>query len=179
MSEPTPFDLPPASVARIDDLVAHYPDGQQRSAVLMVLHEIQHVHGYLSEDAVRWTATRLGMAPIEVLEVVTFYPGFRQSPPGRFHFRVCRTLSCAMAGSHDLMQRLCEMKGIDLAQMHGHRHPVLVSADGEVSVEFAECLAACAFGPVCMVNDDTHEHVTADKATALLDNYRRNAPAPH
>lgn len=179
MTPPDRLDLPPETIARIDELVAHYPDGQQRSAVLMVLHEIQHALGFIPEDAVRWTASRLGMAPIQVLEVVTFYPGFHQAPPGRFHFRVCRTLSCAMAGSHDLMQRLCEMKGIDLGQLHGHRNAVLVSADGEVSVEFAECLAACAFGPVCMVNDDTHQHVTADKAAALLDEYRRKATTPH
>ena len=178
MSDQTPFSLPPETVARIDELVSHYPVSK-RSAVLMVLHEIQHVKGYLSEDAVRWTAARLDLPPIQVLEVVTFYPGFRQAAPGRFHFRVCRTLSCAMAGSHDLMKQLCEMKGIDLTKMHGHRNPVLVSDDGEVSVEFAECLAACGFGPVCMVNDDTHQQVTADKASALLEQYRHQAPAAH
>lgn len=177
MSE-SPFIPSEASRARIDELVSHYPESK-RSAVLMVLHEIQHHHGYLSEGAVNWTAERLGLAPIQVLEVVTFYPGFRQEPPGRLHFRVCRTLSCAMAGSYDLMIKLCEMKGIDLSKMHGHRNPVLVSADGEISVEFAECLAACGFGPVCMVNDDTHQQVTADKAEALLASYRNHAPATH
>jgi NADH-quinone oxidoreductase subunit E len=165
------FELPAATLDRIDELITHYPESR-RSAVLMVLHEIQHVHGFLSEAAVHWTAEKLGIQPIQVLEVVTFYPGFRQAPPGRFHFRVCRTLSCAMAGSAELMKTLCELKGLDLGQMHGHRNPVLVSEDGEVSVEFAECLAACGFAPVCMVNDDTHMHVTAENAAALLDGYR-------
>jgi len=171
MSATITLDLPAKVVDRIDELVARYPENK-RSAILMVLHEIQHHFGYLSEDAVRWVAQRLELEPIQVLEVVTFYPGFMQSPPGRFHFRVCRTLSCAMSGSRELMEKLCEMKGIDLSKMHGHRNPVLVSEDGEVSVEFAECLAACGFGPVCMVNDDTHEHVTADKAEDLLKRYR-------
>ena len=172
------FSLPSNTLARIDELVSHYPESK-RSAVLMVLHEIQHLYGYLSEDAVRWTAARLDLPPIQVLEVVTFYPGFRQSAPGRWHFRVCRTLSCAMAGSYELMEKLCEMKGIDLKKMHGHRNPVLVSDDGEVSVEYAECLAACGFGPVCMVNDDTHQHVTAEKAQSLLEHYRNQTPAAH
>ncbi len=172
------FQLPEKLIARIDELVSHYPVSP-RSAVLMVLHEIQHHHGYLSEDAVRWTAERLGLAPIQVLEVVTFYPGFRQHAPGRLHFRVCRTLSCAMAGSYELMQKLCELKGIDMSKMHGHRNPVLVSDDGEISVEFAECLAACGFGPICMINDDTHQHVTAEKASSLLEQYRQHAPAAH
>jgi hypothetical protein len=97
------FELPAATLDRIDELITHYPESR-RSAVLMVLHEIQHVHGFLSEAAVHWTAEKLGIQPIQVLEVVTFYPGFRQAPPGRFHFRVCRTLSCAMAGSAELMK---------------------------------------------------------------------------
>ena len=173
----SPFVLPDAVLARIDELVSHYP--QKRSAVLMVLHEIQHLHGFISEAAIRWTADRLEISPIQVLEVVSFYPGFRQSAPGRLHFRVCRTLSCAMVGSYELMHALCEMKGIDMEKMHGHRNPVLVSDDGEVSVEFAECLAACGFGPVCMVNDDTHLKVTADQAAGLLDRYRHAAPSTH
>lgn len=172
------FHLPDSTLARIDELVRRYPESP-RSAVLMVLHEIQHLRGYLSEGAVLWTAGRLGLAPIQVLEVVTFYPGFRQQAPGRLHFRVCRTLACAMAGSHELMKKLCELKSIDMDKMHGHRNPVLVSDDGEISVEFAECLAACGFGPVCMVNDDTHQHVTAEKAEALLDEYRRQPAATH
>jgi NADH-quinone oxidoreductase subunit E len=172
------FHLPDSILARIDELVSHYP-ASPRSAVLMVLHEIQHLHGYLSEAAVRWTAERLGLAPIQVLEVVTFYPGFRQHAPGRLHFRVCRTLSCAMAGSYELMRKLCELKGIDMSKMHGHRNPVLVSDDGEISVEFAECLAACGFGPVCMVNDDTHLQLTADKAADLLEKYSQQPAAAH
>jgi len=172
----TALDLPAAVCQRIDELVSHYPESP-RAAVLMVLHEIQHLQGYVSEAAVHWIAGRLGITPVQVLEVVTFYPGFRQEAPGRLHFRVCRTLSCAMAGSYELMQKLCELKGIDLAKMHGHRNPVLVSDDGEISVEFAECLAACGFGPVCMVNDDTHERVTAGQAESLLERYRTAPPA--
>lgn len=165
------LDLPPDLVSRIDQIVGRYPESK-RSAVLMVLHEIQRHEGHISEAAVHWTAEKLDLQPIQVLEVVSFYPGFHQHPVGRLHFRVCRTLSCAMAGSEDLMRKLCELKGLDLTKLHGHRHPVLVSDDGEVSVEFAECLAACGFGPICMVNDDTHEQVTADKAEALLKQYQ-------
>jgi NADH-quinone oxidoreductase subunit E len=66
-----------------------------------------------------------------------------------------------------------------MSKMHGHRNPVLVSDDGEISVEFAECLAACGFGPVCMVNDDTHLQLTADKAAALLEQYRQQPAAAH
>ena len=152
--------------------LAQFPDDQQRSAVLPILHFIQHHHGFLSDEAIGWVAGKLDLEPIQVLEVVTFYPGFRQSAPGRYHIRVCRTLSCAMGGSYELMERLCELTGIDRSRMDSHHHPVAVSPCGNFSVEFAECLASCGTAPVCMVNDDFHEGVAAGKAEELLAKYK-------
>jgi NADH-quinone oxidoreductase subunit E len=144
--------------AEIDERITHYPVSK-RSAVLPVLHHLQHHFGFISEEAVEWTAAKLGLEPIKVLEVVTFYPGFRQEAPGKYHIRVCRTLSCAMAGSYELMESLCGKASIDRSGVT-HHHPIAISADGKYSIEFAECLASCGFGPVCMVNDDFHEGVT-------------------
>ena len=118
-----------------------------------------------------WVANKLGLEPIQVLEVVTFYPGFRQSAPGKFHIRVCRTLSCAMAGSYELMDSLCKAANIDRSHSD-HHHPIAVSPDGKYSIEFAECLASCGTGPVCMVEDDFHEAVKPEKAADLLQQYR-------
>jgi NADH-quinone oxidoreductase subunit E len=102
---------------------------------------------------------------------VTFYPGFRQSAPGKFHIRVCRTLSCAMGGSYELMEKLCELTGIDRSHADSHHHPISVSPCGGFSVEFAECLASCGTAPVCMVNDDFHEGISPEKAQDLLKKY--------
>ena len=102
--------------AEADERISHYPDNK-RSATLPLLHIVQHQFGYISAAAIDWVADKLGLEPIKVLEVVTFYPGFRQSAPGKFHIRVCRTLSCAMGGSYELMERLCELTGIDRSQM--------------------------------------------------------------
>jgi NADH-quinone oxidoreductase subunit E len=115
-------------------------------------------------------AAKLDLEPIQVLEVVTFYPGFRQSAPGKYHIRVCRTLSCAMAGSYDLMDSLCKAANIDRSHTD-HHHPIAVSPDGKYSIEFAECLASCGFGPVCMVEDDFHEKVEPSKVAELLSKY--------
>lgn len=156
--------------AEIDKRITHYPVSR-RSAVLPVLHALQHAFGHISDEAIEWTARKLELEPISVLEVVTFYPGFRQTAPGRYHIRVCRTLSCAMAGSHELMEALCREAGIDRSGVD-HHHPVAVSRDGQFSIEFAECLACCGFGPVCMVNDDFHEKVDAGRASALIAEYR-------
>ncbi|MDF1754318.1 MAG: NAD(P)H-dependent oxidoreductase subunit E [Verrucomicrobiales bacterium] len=152
-----PLEVPSELEKSIDDRITHYPVSK-RSAVLPVLHELQHHFGFINEDAVEWTAAKLELEPIKVLEVVTFYPGFRQSAPGKYHIRVCRTLSCAMAGSYELMESICEKAGIDRSGVT-HHDPIAVSADGKYSIEFAECLASCGSGPVCLVNDDFHEEV--------------------
>jgi NADH-quinone oxidoreductase subunit E len=166
----SPFAVTPDLVAEAAERMSHYPSNK-RSATLPLLHIVQHRFGYISAAAIDWVAATLELEPIKVLEVVSFYPGFRQSAPGKYHIRVCRTLSCAMGGSYELMQRLCELTGIDQRQLDPHHHPVAVSPCGNFSVEFAECLAACGTAPVCMVNDDFHEGIGADKAEALLRAY--------
>lgn len=165
--------IPPALEAKADEYIGHYPPDRRRSAVLPLLHLWQHEFRYISEEGIDWVAGKLGIAKIDVLGVVTFYPGFRQSAPGKYHLRVCRTLSCAMAGSYGLMEALCAEAGIDRSHTD-HHHPIAVSADGRFSIEFAECLASCGTGPVCMVEDDFYENVEATPAgaKALLDRYR-------
>lgn len=163
-----PLDVPADLEKEIDERITHYPVSK-RSAVLPVLHHLQHHFGFIDEEAVEWTAAKLELEPIKVLEVVTFYPGFRQSAPGKYHIRVCRTLSCAMAGSYDLMESICEKAGIDRSGVT-HHDPIAVSEDGKFSIEFAECLASCGTGPVCLVNDDFHEAVT--DVDGLLGQYK-------
>ena len=164
-----PMEIPRELEAKIDEVITHYPVSK-RSAVLPLLHLMQHQYRFITDEAVTWVAAKLGLEPIQVLEVVTFYPGFRQSAPGKFHIRVCRTLSCAMAGSYELMESLCKAGNIDRSHVD-HHHPIAVSADGKYSIEFAECLASCGFGPVCMVEDDFHEAVNPEKAGELLNQY--------
>lgn len=163
------MDIPAELESKIDEAITHYPVSK-RSAVLPVLHLLQHHYGFINEEAVTWTAEKLELEPINVLEVVTFYPGFRQSAPGKYHIRVCRTLSCAMSGSYELMEKLCQEADIDRSSVT-HHDPIAVSKDGKYSIEFAECLASCGFGPVCLVNDDFHEKVAPEDAAKLLEQY--------
>jgi len=164
-----PFEVPAELEKRMDEAISHYPVSK-RSAVLPLLHLVQEHFRFINDEAVTWVASKLGLESIQVLEVVTFYPGFRQSAPGKFHIRVCRTLSCAMAGSYELMDALCKTANIDRSHTD-HHHPIAVSSDGKYSIEFAECLASCGFGPVCMVEDDFHEKVDPAKAGDLLAKY--------
>lgn len=155
------FSVPPALEAELDELITHYP--QKRSASLMFLHALQEHFGYISKEAVEWTAQKLGLQPINVWELVTFYPMFRQEPAGKYQLKVCRTLSCALGGSHKLYHHLCTKFGLD-----PKKHGLQTTPDGKFSVEFVECLASCGTAPVVMCNEQFYEGVSAEKADSII-----------
>jgi NADH-quinone oxidoreductase subunit E len=159
--EMTSFSMNAKLEKEVDELVTHYP--QKRSAVLMVLHAIQSEFGWISKEAIEWTAKKLELQPINVYEVVTFYPMLNDKPVGRFHLKVCRTLSCALGGSHKLHANLCSKLGLD-PKGHGQQ----TTPDGRFTVEFAECLASCGTAPVMMCNDDFYDAVTDEAADKIL-----------
>ena len=155
----------------MDEAIGHYPADEKRSAALPLLHLWQEHFDFINDDAVTWIAEKLGLQPINILELVTFYPMLREKRAGKTHIGVCRTLSCAMAGSYQVMENLCAATEIQrrTGGPAGAGHtPVSVSADGNYSIEFVECLASCGTAPVCMVNDDLHENVQSDNAMSIL-----------
>jgi NADH-quinone oxidoreductase subunit E len=154
-------NIPAPLEAEIDELVSHYP--QKRSAAVMVLHALQDRFGFLSLEAIEWAAGKLALQPINLYELVTFYPMFHQQPVGKFHLKVCRTLSCALAGSQQLHSHLCQRLRLD-PQAHGPQ----TTPDGRFTVEFVECLASCGTAPAMMCNDRTLEHVNPARADELL-----------
>jgi NADH-quinone oxidoreductase subunit E len=159
------FAVPPALEAEIDELITHYP--VQRSASLMVLHALQERFGWISQEAVEWAARKLGLQPINIYELVTFYPMFRPQPMGKYQIKVCRTLSCALGGSGKLHRHFCEKLGLD-----HHVHGPQTTKDGKFTVEFVECLASCGTAPVMMCNDAFYEGVSTVKADEILGNSR-------
>src|SRR5580692_6426560 len=156
------FAVPPQLEAELNELVTHYP--QKRSASLMFLHAIQEHFGFISKEAVEWTAAKLDLQPINVYELVTFYPMFRQEPAGKYVLKVCRTLSCALGGSHKLHEHFCKKLGLD-----SHGHGIQTTRDGKFSVEFVECLASCGTAPVMMCNEEFYEGVSHQKADEILE----------
>ena len=151
-----PFSLTPQTLEEIERVIAHYP--VKRSAALPLLHLVQEEQGYISSAAIEWIAQKLGLQPINIYELVTFYPMFRQQPIGRRHIKVCRTLSCALAGGY----RTCAEFEKQFDTRRGE-----ISAGGEVTIEFVECLASCGSGPAVMIDDDLHEKVDCVRAREL------------
>lgn len=161
LQEQPDFAVPPALAAQIDELITHYP--KARSASLMLLHALQEHFGFISRQAVEWVAAKLELQPINIYELVTFYPMFHQQRVGKYHFRICRTLSCALGGSYQLHQYFCEKLGLD-----PHHHGPQTTKDGKFTVEFVECLASCGTAPVLMCNEAFYEGVSPEKAGDIL-----------
>jgi NADH-quinone oxidoreductase subunit E len=158
------MNLKPATLQSIDEVITHYPS--KRSATLPLLHLIQEDVGYIPEEAITWIAAKLEIQPINVYEVVTFYPMFRRQPIGRRHIKVCRTLSCALVGGY---------KTCAAFEKEFNTHRGEVSPDGEVTIDFVECLASCGTAPVVLIDDDLHEKVDIAKAKQLSDQIKKEA----
>ncbi|MGE5734418.1 MAG: NAD(P)H-dependent oxidoreductase subunit E [Acidobacteriota bacterium] len=155
------FALPAGLEAEIDELITHYP--KKRSASLMLLHAINEHHGFISRQAVEWVARKLELQPINIYELVTFYPMFHCAKIGKYHFRICRTLSCALGGAYKLHEHFCTRLGLD-----PHAHGVQTTKDGKFSVEFVECLASCGTAPVMMCNETFFEGVSEQRANEIM-----------
>ena len=155
------FSVPARLEAEIDEIITHYP--VKRSASLMLLHGLQEHFGWLSKEAIEWTARKLELRPINIYELVTFYPMFRQEPVGRYVIKVCRTLSCALGGSRALHRQFCEKLGLD-----SRAHGLQTTPDGQFSLEFVECLASCGTAPVMMCNEGFYEGVSQAQADEIL-----------
>lgn len=158
------MNLKPETLQRIDEVITHYP--VKRSGTLPLLHLIQEDAGYISDEAIEWIAARLEIQPINVYEVVTFYPMFRRHPIGRRHIKVCRTLSCALTGGYKVCDQFKKEFNTELNE---------ISPDGEVTVEFVECLASCGTGPVAMIDDELHEKLDEAKVKQLSAQIRAEA----
>jgi NADH-quinone oxidoreductase subunit E len=160
------MNLKAETLGRIDEVVTHYP--VKRSAALPLLHLVQEDQGHVSDEAIEWIAARLELQPINIYELVTFYPMFRRKPIGRRHIKVCRTLSCAIMGGYGACAEFQRQFGTRLGE---------TSPDGEVTVEFVECLASCGTAPVVMIDDTLHEKVDLAKARELCEGIRAASKA--
>jgi NADH-quinone oxidoreductase subunit E len=152
------------------DIIARYPADRSRSALLPLLHLVQSHEGYVSPDGIGFCAEQLGLTRAEVGAVATFYTMYKRRPAGDWLVSVCTNTMCDVLGGGRVYEMLSEYLGV------GHDE---TTADGTITLEHAECLAACDYGPVMTVNYEFFDKVTAEGAldlvTRLQDGQR---PAP-
>ncbi len=138
------MEMSETTKARFDKEVAKYPADQKQSAVMACLAIVQHEQGHVSAAAEDAIAAYLGMPPIAVHEVTTFYNMYNQQPLGKFKLNVCTNLPCALRDGDQALAHVCKRLGVE---------PYGTTADGSFTVQPSECLGACADAPVMLVND--------------------------
>lgn len=150
-----------ATRARFEREVAKYPPEQKQSAVMACLAIVQQEQGHVSIESERLVAEYLGMAPIAVHEVTTFYNMYNQQPVGKYKLNVCTNLPCQLRDGQKALNHLCEKLGVEMGG---------TTADGLFTIQQSECLGACADSPVLLVNDRTMcSFMSHDKLDQLID----------
>jgi NADH-quinone oxidoreductase subunit E len=180
LTTPSPADLSvfgPDIVAKAQEIIARYP--QSRSALLPMLHLVQSVEGYVSKAGIEFCATQLDLATAEVSAVVTFYTMYKRRPCGEHLVSVCTNTMCAMLGGDAIYAKLREHLGEPKKPLAHEDTAGTPGEPGSITIEHAECLAACDYGPVLQVNYEFYDNQTPESAVELVDALRRGEkPAP-
>jgi NADH-quinone oxidoreductase subunit E len=154
----------PQLEARFDKLLHSYPPGRQRSAMVPMLLYAQDEIGSITQELVEEVARRVGVTPLQVEEVLSYYSMLHRKPLGKYHVQICTNISCLLTGGEELWQQACGKLGI------GHKE---ATADGQISLEEVECIGACSWAPALQVNYDFHHNVTPEQLDKLLDGLRK------
>ena len=151
----------------VASIVARYPEGKQKSALLPVLHLAQEEFGgWLSAETMDYVAGLLKLEPIEVYEVATFYSMYNLKPVGKYMFEVCQTGSCMLNGSDEIIKYIYDKLGIK---------PGETTKDGLFTLKTVECLGACGYAPMMQLGKTFREHLTKERVDQIIDECRKNA----
>jgi NADH-quinone oxidoreductase subunit E len=152
---------------KVKEVMARYPEGKQKSALIPVLHMAQdEFGGWLDTPVMDYVAEILNILPIEVYEVATFYTMFNMKPVGKHLLEVCRTGPCMVSGCDDIIDHIKQKLGIN----EGETTP-----DGLFTLKPAECLGACGYAPMMQLGKTFREHLTKEKVDKLIDELRAQA----
>jgi len=159
--------LSPEARARIDREIAKFPADQRQSAVMAALAIVQREQGSLSTDTMKEVADYLGMPPIAVYEVASFYTMYDLKPTGRFKLTICTNLPCQLQGAGACAEHAKDRLGVDFGE---------TTQDGMFTLKEGECFGACGDAPVFLVNNhDMRVKITPDRFDALVDELRKKA----
>ena len=152
------------TMAVVNKIIKRYPEERKKSALLPVLHLAQaEFDGWLSPKTMDYVASILGLQPIEVYEVASFYSMFNLKPVGRCLIEVCRTSSCWLMGAEDVVRHIEKKLNISVGE---------TTKDGQFTLKTVECLGSCGTAPMMQVGAEYHENLTLEKVDQLLDQWK-------
>lgn len=164
----SPIAFKEETLAEVNRIISRFPEGNQKSALLRVLHLAQAEFGWLSVPAMDYVARLLHIQPIEVYEVATFYSMYDTKPVGKVKLEVCRTGPCMIEGAERIVKYIEDKLGIK----DGETTP-----DGIFTLKTVECLGACGYAPMLQAGEKYHEHLTEARVDELIEQYRKNPVA--
>ncbi|MDX9701695.1 MAG: NADH-quinone oxidoreductase subunit NuoE [Candidatus Auribacterota bacterium] len=135
----------------------------QREKLLQILEELNDSYGYLSEFVMKEVAKNLQLTTTEVYSVATFYSFLNTRPKGKYIIRLCKTISCVLAGKNAVANALRNELGIDFGE---------TTSDGKFSLEFTNCIGMCNQGPAMLINNDVYYHLDPEKAVEIVEKYQ-------
>ena len=154
-------------LVKVNEMIARYPEGKQKSALIPLLHYAQETFGgWLDVPVMDYVASLLSINPIEVYEVATFYTMFNMKPVGKYVLEVCQTGPCMLRGSDQIISHIKQKLNIEAGQ---------TTEDGLFTLKPAECLGACGYAPMMQLGKFYKENLTVEKVDALLDELRAAA----
>jgi NADH-quinone oxidoreductase subunit E len=154
-------------LAKVKEIIARYPQGKQKSALIPLLHMAQDENaGWLSVEAMDYVAELLSLKPIEVYEVATFYSMYNLKPVGKYLFEVCQTGPCMLNGSDTIIEYIKSKLNIGVGE---------TTADGMFTLKTVECLAACGYAPMMQLGKFYREHLTKEKVDQIIEEGRQKA----
>ncbi|MCU0341495.1 MAG: NAD(P)H-dependent oxidoreductase subunit E [Spirosomaceae bacterium] len=160
MTDTQTFVFTPERLAKAQAIIAQYPEGKQKSALLPLLHLVQEQEGWTSEAGMDYVADLLHILPVEVYEVASFYTMYHLEPVGKHVIEYCRTGPCCLMGGEDVYGYLKQKLGINTGE---------TTPDGKFTLKEVECLAACGWGPVFQVREKYYMHLTNDKVDEIIE----------
>lgn len=150
----------PERLEKAKEIIARYPKGKQKSALLPLLHVLQEQEGWTSPEGMDYVARMLDIQPIEVYEVASFYTMYHLNPVGKHVIEYCRTGPCCLMGGEEVYAHLKQRLGIDTGQ---------TTVDGQFTLKEVECLAACGMGPVFQIREKYYMHLTNERVDEIID----------
>jgi NADH-quinone oxidoreductase subunit E len=155
------------SLNKVAEIISHYPEGKQKSALLPVLHMAQdEFGGWLDVPVMDYVATLLNIEPIEVYEVASFYSMYNLKPVGKYMFEVCQTGPCMISGSDNIIDYIKQKLNIGIGE---------TTTDGMFTLKTVECLGACGYAPMMQLGKHYREHLTPEKVDAIIEECRAKA----
>uniref|UniRef100_A0A672QN34 NADH dehydrogenase [ubiquinone] flavoprotein 2, mitochondrial n=1 Tax=Sinocyclocheilus grahami TaxID=75366 RepID=A0A672QN34_SINGR len=165
----TPFEFTPENMKRVDAIINNYPEGHKAAATIPVLDLAQRQHGWLPISAMNKVAEILGVAPMRVYEVATFYTMFLREPVGKYHVQICTTTPCMLCDSDSILEAIQNKLGIKVGE---------TTADKLFTLTEVECLGACVNAPMVQINDNYYEDLKPSDIEQIIDELKADRVPP-